>query len=218
MQRQADAVVQHQVALPAHLAQRVTIGYLSGTPTHDRDFLQAADALLWALDTLPETRLVTVGPVELDPRFERFGERIQRLPLYPWQRLPEVLASIDINIAPLEPDNPFSEAKSCVKYMEAALVGVPTIASPCADFRRTVTPGVTGYLANSPADWREALACLISSADHRAQMGRQARADVLRQRTTKSAAVAFHTTLIDLIEQSSQAFARPVAGPALVSP
>ena len=45
-----------------------------------------------------------------------------------WRQLPQLIASVDINIAPLQ-DTVFNRAKSENKWVEAALVKVPTIAS-----------------------------------------------------------------------------------------
>ena len=41
-----------------------------------------------------------------------------------WRELPWIIAQTDINLAPLEMDNPFCQAKSEIKFVEAALVGV----------------------------------------------------------------------------------------------
>jgi glycosyltransferase involved in cell wall biosynthesis len=177
---------------------RVTIAYLSGTATHNRDFLEAADAVLWALDAYPHVRFMTVGPVTLDDRFQTFSERVERVPLQPWRRLPDVLANVDISLAPLEPFNPFTNSKSCIKYLEAGLLNVPTIASPRWDFSRAIQHGVNGFLANTPDDWREALRLLIESDELRAQVGANARSDVELNHTTVSHASALFRTLSSL--------------------
>ena len=56
--------------------------------------------------------------------------------MVPLHHLPDEIARFDINLAPLEPDNPFCDAKSELKYFEGALAGVCTIASPVGPFRR----------------------------------------------------------------------------------
>lgn len=169
--------------------QTVTLGYLSGTPTHRKDFAVAEDAIEWALETYPATRLLTVGHIDVSDRFGRFGERFQHQPLMPWQRLADTLSRIDINLAPLEPDNPFTASKSAIKFLEAALVGVPTIASPTPDFRRTVDHGETGWLAETLAEWREGLRYLIERPEAARGIGEKARDQVLAKHTTKSQAL-----------------------------
>jgi O-antigen biosynthesis protein len=161
-----------------------TIAYLSGTPTHDADFLEAAPAVLDALERFPDLRFLVVGYLSLDERFERFGDRVDRRAAVTWQRLPRVLAAVDVNLAPLERDNPFTEAKSCLKYLEAAVVGVPTVASPRADFVRVIRDGENGFLAQHPDAWQRALRELLESRDLCERLGAAAREDVLERHTT----------------------------------
>jgi glycosyltransferase involved in cell wall biosynthesis len=168
----------------------VVLAYLSGTATHDRDLREAGEALVWALEQHAEARLLTVGPVQLDPRLEAFGDRVVRLPLVPWRELGGVLARVDVNLAPLERGNRFTECKSCVKYLEAALVRVPTVASPRPDFARVIEHGVNGLLADDTDAWRRALDELIRSPARRDELGRAAHADVLARSTTAARAEA----------------------------
>jgi O-antigen biosynthesis protein len=177
----------------------VRIAYMSGTPTHDRDFREATEAVLRVLELRPETRFLAVGPLALDPRFTRFGERVERLPLQSFTRLTEVLADVDVNLAPLERDNPFTEAKSCVKYVEAGLLGVPTIASPRRDFVRAIAPGRNGLLADTPEEWEESLLRLVDDGALRRRLGAAAREDVLERHTARARAPSYYASIADLV-------------------
>jgi hypothetical protein len=181
----------------------VTIGYLSGTPSHDRDFAEAADAVAWALQAYQQTRFQVVGPLNLDPRFERFGPRVTRLPKRPFAELPKLFAGIDINLAPLEPGNPFTECKSCAKYLEAGLVGVPTIAGRHPDFLRAIDSGRNGMLAGTAEEWREALRALIESQSVRRHLGNRALEDVHAHQTTTARASELGLALVALAEARS---------------
>jgi GT2 family glycosyltransferase len=175
-----------------HTPKETTIAYFSGTKTHNRDFAEAASAVLYALDRWPETRLVIVGLLELDDRFEPFADRITRLPIQPWRRLPELLADTDVNLAPLEPHNPFTDSKSCIKYLEAGLVAVPTIASARPDFKRVITHERNGLLVDNQADWKAALAHLLDAPERRRELGCAARDDVHERHTTFAGARKLH--------------------------
>jgi len=169
-------------------AGEVVLAYLSGTPTHKRDFAEVESALLWVMERYPAVRLLTVGHLDVRDTFGRFGARHSHLPLMPWQRLFEVMSEVDVNLAPLERRNPFTECKSSIKYLEAALVGVPTIATPLSDFQRVIESERNGCLADSKEAWRDGLRQLVESASLREALGARALEDALAHHTTASAA------------------------------
>jgi O-antigen biosynthesis protein len=189
--------------------RRVRVAYLSGTSTHDADFLEAADAVLACLGVHRNVTFVVAGFLNLDSRFDAFADRIERVPYRPWQRLPALQVTLDVNLAPLERDNPFTECKSCVKFLEASLFAVPTIASERADFVRVMRHGENGLLADNPDEWRDALLELVEDAEKRARLGERARADVLARHTTTATAGAAADALVALVPELSPG--RPAA-------
>jgi glycosyltransferase involved in cell wall biosynthesis/SAM-dependent methyltransferase len=166
----------------------VRIGYAGGSRTHQRDFAVAAEALARVLHDRPQTRLVLfrdasgiipILDIEEFQALRGLEERIEWRNFVPLDRLPEEMARFDINLAPLEVGNPFCEAKSELKFFEAALVDVPTIASPTGPFRRAVRDGVTGFLAAGPDEWRSALLALVDDSALRYRIARAAQREIL---------------------------------------
>jgi glycosyltransferase involved in cell wall biosynthesis len=177
------------------------IAYLSGTPTHDADFDEAADAVLELLETDTAVEFWAVGTLTLDRRFAAFGERVRRIALLPFSRLPDLLAQIDVNLAPLEADNEFTDSKSALKYLEAGLLGVPTLASATSDFRRVIRHGENGLLARNHNEWIDGLHRLAASAELRRGLGEAARSDVLTHHTTAAQATETHRALLAVSER-----------------
>lgn len=187
----AKRVRRHDVMAGA----RVVLGYMSGTASHSYDFAEIADVLSQVMDDHPHVYLQITGPLEVPKTLRRFGHRVRQLPLVPWEHLYGVLASLDINLAPLELREPFCQAKSEVKYMEAGLVGVPTIASPIGAFRFAINSGSNGCLAGTPSEWRESLERLIQSPDYISLLGEAARGDVHRRYSPEARAAELKAIL-----------------------
>ena len=86
--------------------------------------------------------------------------------------MPQLISQVDINLAPLV-DSIFNRAKSEIKWLEAAMVKVPTIASDIGAFADMVIDGQTGLLAKEN-EWKEKLDSLIFSAELRQKLAENA--------------------------------------------
>jgi glycosyltransferase involved in cell wall biosynthesis len=151
------------------------IGYFSGTTTHDEDWRHIEGTVAEVLADHPDAELWLGGHLGATEGLERLGPRVRRLPFVPWVDLPDVLRDLDVNLAPLQPGSRFNDAKSAIKWLEAALVGTPTIASPSAPFVDAVEPGRTGWLADDPGAWAATLDGALGDDALRRAVGERAR-------------------------------------------
>ncbi len=149
------------------------IGYGSGTKTHDADFRQAVPALLRLLRARPDARLRIVGELTVPAELAAMGAQVERLPPVPFARYLALLAECDVSIAPLEPTL-FNDAKSNIKFLEAAILGVPSICSPRAHFTDAIADGQTGLLAEDDEAWFDALNRLATDSALRTRIGQAA--------------------------------------------
>ncbi len=149
---------------------RIVIVYGSGTKTHDADFAVAAPAILRLLDERPRVVLRIVGELTLAAAFATFAEQIERVAMTDFKSYLAVLAASDIAIAPLE-DTIFNNAKSNIKLIEAAIVGLPSVCSPRREFCACVEHGVDGFLAETADEWFTALRVLTDDAALRTRVG-----------------------------------------------
>lgn len=160
----------------------VRIGYAAGTYTHQADLAVAESALVAILSRYPQVRLVlfqsTINLEEF-PALEALEAQVEWRAKVSLEQVPDELARFDINIAPLEVENPFCRCKSELKFFEAALVGVPTVASPTEPFAAAIRHGETGFLAPDTTAWEETLARLVEDPEERRRVARNAEREVL---------------------------------------
>lgn len=159
---------------PPENEDAVIIGYFSGTRTHNKDFLEVKDTLLEVLSEYTNVKLCIGGLLDLPSEFDKLSSRIIRFPLVDWRNLPENIKKVDINLAPLELNNPFCRAKSELKYFEAAILKVPTIASDIDAFQIAIKNGENGYLCKTKDDWKKTLKLLINDAALRKKIAENA--------------------------------------------
>lgn len=158
----------------------VIIFYGSGTSTHDADFSMVTPVLIELLDEYPEARLVIAGPLQLDPGLDRFGKRVESIGFLEYESFLEVLKCADINIAPLQP-GVFADCKSEIKWLEAGMLGIPSVVSGTRTFRQAISQGETGFIADSSGDWKAILCDLITHQDLRLRIGSAARMEISRR-------------------------------------
>jgi glycosyltransferase involved in cell wall biosynthesis len=151
------------------------IGYLSGTTTHDEDWFSVEPAVIEVLDRHPDIELWLGGHLPDSAALTRFGPRLVRLPFLPWLDLAAVLRDLDVNLSPLAPGSRFNEAKSAIKWLEAALCATPTVASPTGPFRRAIDDGDTGLLAANRQQWVDGIELLLTDESVRGRIGSLAR-------------------------------------------
>ena len=119
-------------------------------------------------------------------RFAAIGIDAQALGLpmasIPWTENTEVasIASFDIGIMPLR-DGFFEQGKCGYKLIQYMANGLPVVASPVGVNRQIVEHGVNGFLAETPAQWEQALQALLSDSGLRHRMGQAGRQKVERQ-------------------------------------
>ena len=160
------------------------LAYFSGTKSHDKDFATIEDALAKILEKYPKTKLFLAGPLDISRKFQRYEDRVERFVFAPRDEHFGNIAKVDINLAPLEKDNPFCESKSELKWFEAGILGVPTVAVSNQTFSEAIEDGADGFLAGTTDEWVAKIEKLIENADLRKKMGQKAREKILRDYTT----------------------------------
>lgn len=96
-----------------------------------------------------------------------------------WRSATEIedLGEIDIGIMPL-PDEDWSRGKCGLKALQYMALGVPTICSPVGVNSTIIRDGVNGYIADTAAEWIDALKTLLHDPDLRHRIGMAGRKTV----------------------------------------
>jgi GT2 family glycosyltransferase/glycosyltransferase involved in cell wall biosynthesis len=156
-----------------------------GSATHDRDLALLRPVLAELRAGGINASLTVVGVSRRD------GGWYQRL-RHPASHYPEfvqwlrgVAGGFDVAVAPLEP-TVFTEAKSDLKFLEYAALGLPAIYSDTGPYAASVDHGSTGLLAPDTAGWVDSLSQLARDTDASRALARNAHELVRTSRTLAS--------------------------------
>ena len=161
-----------------HSSDTITIVYGSGTSTHDIDFQEVADALILLLKKYKNLQFVIHGTLTLPDTFANYKSQIKVIPFMKANEYYSALQTYDINIAPLE-KSIFNDAKSNIKYLEASIFRIPTVASCAKEYNTSIIHGIDGFLAKDTQSWVTSLEQLILNASLRQKIGENAYTKVL---------------------------------------
>jgi putative intracellular protease/amidase len=168
----------HAAVIPNYLADHYydvehedtdLIGWPASLTSHPNDPTVVGNAIARLVDEghrFAVTSVATgVGRAFGLPDDDRVERATGVIALHDW---PTELAKIGIGIAPLA-DTKFNAAKSWLKPLELAAVGVPWVGSPRADYARLHRLGC-GVLVDKPKDWYRVLRRLLTDETRRAEL------------------------------------------------
>lgn len=151
----------------------LVIGYFSGSITHNSDLEIVIPAFIKILQEFNNIKLFFLGEIDIPSDLKIFSSKIIKRKFVDWKELPKYISSVDINIAPIE-ENIFNSAKSENKWVEAALVKVPTVASNFGIFKKAIKHGETGLLCSTKEEWYRELKTLLLDENLRNNIGKNA--------------------------------------------
>lgn len=156
----------------------VTVGWAGRTETHPADLQITHGAINEAL-----VRSVKNG---VPARFLALGDARTLYNLNVRDRLPNdvrpgvafpdysaMVCELDIGIVPLE-DSEFNTAKSWLKGLEYASLGIAPVVTPTPDNLRLIEAGAA-WSASSPREWKEKVQTLIEDTDERESLAKAAK-------------------------------------------
>jgi len=154
----------------------IEIFYGSATKAHKQVIYEVfGPALRKVLERFPSVIFTAFGYFQLPPELMPFANRIEfREPTSNRDFYLQQLSEADINIAALEQD-PFTDCKSEIKWMEAAAYGIPSIVTPTATYRAVVQAERDVLFAANTEEWEKQLTRLVESAALRQSIGENAR-------------------------------------------
>ena len=157
------------------------VGYFSGSPTHAKDFQSVELELVEFLNKHEDAKLEVVGYMEFSERMREMIDagRVKVRKPVDYLKLQELVARVDVNIAPLV-INDFTNCKSELKFFEAAVVETTTIASPTYTFGKAITDGKNGFLAQS-GEWYDKLEYLYEHPEENRKVAKRAREYALKR-------------------------------------
>lgn len=156
-----------------------TVGWAGALTNHPTDLEVTHGGVARAVADNAARFLCVGGGYRHDQIARQLG--LDRMDSTVWKDLelhPYLVARLDVGIAPLA-DTKFNSAKSALKGLEYAALGVPFVASPVAEYRRLHDRYGLGLLAaNRGRAWRREVGRLLRDEALRVELGERARSVV----------------------------------------
>lgn len=162
----------YQWAAPIDPWDGARVGWSGSVQTHPDDLQVTRGAVQRALRATG-AHFAVVGTGVGVQRALGLADRPAACGWQPLDRYPQLMASMDIGVVPLELTR-FNEAKSWLKGLEFAALGIPFVASPTGPYLDLLARGA-GLLGDTPKAWERLLRRLITNVDERAEVAQAGR-------------------------------------------
>jgi glycosyltransferase involved in cell wall biosynthesis len=141
---------------------KLRIGWSGSTHTHPGDLETTGGAVGAVIRARGSSTVFhTIGTAEGVKAALGLPSASSRTGWVPIVMYPTAVAQLDVGIVPLQA-NAFNRAKSWLKGLEMAALGVPFVASPLPEYARLAHLGA-GLLAARPQDWEREVGRLVGS-------------------------------------------------------
>lgn len=173
----------------------VNIGWAGATGHRDTviPWLQAVAAVM---DMKPHVCFISIGESFATAFEQKYGK--QRGMALPWAQIeqyPSAMSMFDIALAPGGPGG-WWRGKSDLRWMEAAALGIPTIANPVV--YPEIEDGVTGLHATNQVEAFEKILLLVGEDNLRNAIGEQAKKYVSEHRSIEAMAPQWKDVLEEI--------------------
>jgi glycosyltransferase involved in cell wall biosynthesis len=167
-----------------------TLGWAGTLVNHPVDLLAARGGVGQAMQQHPDWRFLNIGGAkqhdEIAAQLEIDPEHMVSSGWHPLELHLPLVAQLDVGVVPLH-DSSFNAAKSWLKGLEYAALGIPFVASNLPEYERLASAYGLGLAVPSRArDWRRALTALMADPDLTAMTGVHYRARVVQALTIES--------------------------------
>lgn len=119
-----------------------------------------------------------MGRLKVSEKLNLFRDQCELREFLPYKQFPQLFTKIDINLIPLDLAQPFCHAKCEIKYIEADICGIPSVASPTRMHKQVIHEMENGLLAEN-SEWFDKLKILIVDKELRYKLGNKAGEHVL---------------------------------------
>lgn len=167
-----------------HHAGRIRIGWAGHTQTHPNDLPAVGSSIRNAVRKSKAEFVVLGGGPQVPEQVRLETSQFRTIPSAPITQYYKTIAdNFDVGIAPLELTD-FNEAKSWLKMLEYAGLGIPAIGSATTENIHLHDAGI-GLIAQTHGDWNRAISLMISSDRKREKLGEDSR-KIVKEKFTYS--------------------------------